>query len=1078
MALTAEQILEMLDADEPRYSAVSELVAGDGFEALTELAQSADPWTAARAASLLAELAGNPAFAEQALEALAFAADHPDAGVRAAAALGAGRAGKDGHDVLQKGLHDVDPGVRLIALRGAVPPLESGLAASVNLAAAGDIVPAVQELAKAIAARIPNPDLANELIACVLDYLQARLADLRALALANVASFAAAVERPGFVDVGGAVDLHLTAARGALDLVPPRMAASDFTGATRQIGIALGAIAAAATSVNGLSFVDLLIRRISWSAASPAGLAKLLGLPATPPNLKLEGDTLVHALDAPARQLMPSPLLLSFEHLALTSRISLGGADPALSVSLALTKIEAGVGGGPIASLLGGLGSVQADVTLGVDTVRGLTVGGGARVVLPARPKLGPLDIKEITLEVPTGVRGVIDLGTTIKASIGGIIQATVAGSGLRLAIDPSAVTHGENPLSVRLKPPTGIGLLLDAGIVQGGGFLGERSGGYGGALQLRLGPIELKAVGLLTLEPDFALVVVMSISFMPPIDLTFGFTLNAVGGVLGIEHRLDGDALSAGLTSGALDNIMFPADPVAAAPAILDTLEAVFPVDHGSIVIGPMIEVGWGRPVSFLTAQVGVILSLPDPLIVIIGRVRIALPAPQLPIVDLRAVVYGELAPDHLLIKVSLNGSRIATFSVNGDMALLVRWSGGAEIAITAGGFHPRYEPPKGLGGLKRLSMDLSPPAVLALRSEAYFAVTTNSVQLGSRTEMSADLGIADISGHFEFDALVLLSPHFSFTLDANAGLTVHVFGATLMGVQLQLHLAGPAPWRAQGSAEVEVLWASTDVDVGPFTWGDSDNPPPAQVDARQLVHDALHHNPAAWQALVPAGADRAVRVKPATPSDVEVTIHPLGLFEVRQHVVPLETVVSRIGANPVPAGQQRINFGVPQVNGTPAGAVSPVTDLFAPGAFLDLSEDQKLSRPSFEPMMAGARMRPPGEDAPFEGSREADLRYETFVCDDDDLVGVHSLAAHDMLSASAPYAALGAGAAGRSDLRSRSRYAAPTDPIVLAHGGEVEVKSKSTLATLAGGSFATYTHAAEFLLPADMQITRLGIV
>lgn len=1076
MAFTAEQVLELLDADEPRYAAVAELVAGDGFDSLTELAASADPWTAARAVSLLAELAGTLGLAAQALEALTPAADHPDAGVRAAAALGAGRAGQNGHDLLQKGLHDADAGVRLIALRGAVPPLDSGLAAEVNLAAAGDVAAAVQELAQAIAARIPNADLANELLASVLDYLQARLAELRALALGNVVSFATAVEAPGFIDVGGGVALRLTAARAALDLIAPRMAASDFTGAASQIGIALGEIASAAATVNGLSFVDLLTRRITWSAASPAGLAKQLGIPATPPKLKLDGNTLVHTLEAPARQLIAAPLL-RFEKLALTTRLSLNGAAPALSVSLALEDIEAGVGGGPIASLLGKAGTVQADVVLGVDTVRGLTVGGGARVVLPAHPKLGPLDIKEITLEVPPGVRGAIDLGTTINASIGGIIQTTVAGSGLRLGIDPAAAAHGQNPLSVAVKPPTGIGLQIDAGLVKGGGFLGERSGSYGGALQLRLGPVELKAVGLLGLDP-FALVVVMSVSFMPAIDLTFGFTLNAVGGVLGIEHRLDGDALSAGLTSGALDNIMFPADPVAAAPTILDTLEAVFPVDHGSIVIGPMIEVGWGRPVSFLTAQVGVILSLPDPLIVIIGKVRIALPAPQLPIVDLRAAVYGELAPDHLLIKVSLNGSRIATFSVNGDLALLVRWGGGPEIAISAGGFHPRYHPPQGLGGLKRLSMDLSPPAVLSLRSEAYFAVTTNSIQLGSRTEMSADVGVADISGHFEFDALVLLSPRFSFTLDANAGLTVHVFGATLMGVQLQLHLSGPAPWSAEGSAEVEVLWASATVDVGPFTWGDADNPPPAQADPRQLVRDALHHNPAGWQALVPPGADRAVRVKPATPSDVEVTIHPLGLFEVRQHVLPLETVVNRVGANPVPAGQRRINFGVPQVNGVAAGAVSAVTDLFAPGTFLDLSEDQKLSRPSFEPMMAGARMRPPGENAPFDGAREADLRYETFVCDDDALVGVHSQAVIDVLWKSSASAALGAGAAGRSELRSRDRYAAPSEPIVLAHAGEVEVKSKATLVVQAGGSFATYTHAAEFTLPADMQITRLGIV
>ena len=102
-----------------------------------------------------------------------------------------------------------------------------------------------------------------------------------------------------------------------------------------------------------------------------------------------------------------------------------------------------------------------------------------------------------------------------------------------------------------------------------------------------------------------------MSIEFIPPIDLTFGFTLNAVGGVIGIEHRLDTDALRASLADGALDHIMFPADPVAAAPGDpRPRSRRCSRWTQGSIVIGPMIEVGWGRPVSFLTAQVGVILS------------------------------------------------------------------------------------------------------------------------------------------------------------------------------------------------------------------------------------------------------------------------------------------------------------------------------------------------------------------------------------------------------------------------------------------------------------------------------------
>ena len=325
--------------------------------------------------------------------------------------------------------------------------------------------------------------------------------------------------------------------------------------------------------------------------------------------------------------------------------------------------------------------------------------------MLPARAKAGALDLSEIVLELPQAMPDTIDIGSTVAVKIGGVIKATVDGAGVHLMIDPGAAIGGNDPLSIALKSPTGIGLSLDTGLIRGGGFLGERAGGYGGALQLRLGPVEVKAVGLLTLDPRFALVIVMSLEFLPPIDLSFGFTLNAVGGVVGIEHRLDSDALRAGIGAGGLDHIMFPADPVAAAPAILSTLEHVFPVDHGAAVIGPMVEVGWGRPVSFLAAQVGVILSLPDPKIVIIGRVRIALPAPDLPIVDLRATVYGEITPDHLLILVSLNGSRIAGFAIGGDIGLLLRWAGSPEFAISAGGFHPRYEPPKELVGMKRLT-------------------------------------------------------------------------------------------------------------------------------------------------------------------------------------------------------------------------------------------------------------------------------------------------------------------------------------------------------------------------------------
>lgn len=923
--------------------------------------------------------------------------------------------------------------------------------------------------------------LGNELVAGGLGYARARLDELRAAALADVAQFAGAAGVPDFVDAGGAVASHLASARAELDQAGQRLGAGDLAGAATQLGDALHAVDQAARAVlGGKSLVDLLASEIGWGAVQPKGLAEQLGLPATVPGLELRSGALVYTVSAPGTSLAPAPLTLGFDRAKLTARLRLDGGRPAFSVTLELVGIEAGIGGEPLSSLLGGAeDAVQADVVIGVDTVDGLTLAGSVapRVVLPARAKAGHLDLREMGLALPPQLPDTIDIDGTIVADLGGVLKATVDGAGVHVHVDPAAAIDGENPLSVRPKRPTGIGLVLDTGLVRGGGFLGERDGGYGGALHLRLGPVEVKAVGLLTLEPDFALVIVMSVDFLPPIDLSFGFTLNAVGGVVGIEHRLDSEALQAGLSSGALDHLMFPADPVAAAPTILSTLEHVFPAAPGSVVIGPMVEVGWGRPVSFLTAQLGVILSLPDPKVVIIGRVRIALPAPQLPIVDLRAAVYGEVTPDHLLIHVVLNGSRIAGFTVAGDIGLLLRWAGSAEFALSAGGFHPRYDPPRELAGMSRLSMDLSPPAVLTLRAEAYFAVTTNSVQLGARVELNGDLDVADISGYLGFDALVIFSPHFAFMIDVGIGLTVRVLGETLVGVHIELHLGGPAPWRAEGHAEVEILRQTISIDVGPFTWGDDHNPPPAPADPRQLVHDALHRNPGAWQALVPPDVDRAVRVKATPPSDTDITVHPLGLFDVRQHAIPLETVIARVGPNPVPEDRRRVHLGVPLVNGRAASALSEVTDRFSAGTYLDLSDDEKLSRPSFEPMPAGARIRPPGERADFDGAREAELRYETFVCDEDGVRGAHSAPAIDLLFAGSLTTVLAAGAAGRSELRATTRYATDPDPIVLADPGEVMALSKVTVAPVAAAVATVYTHAAEQELAADVQLARLGV-
>ena len=87
--------------------------------------------------------------------------------------------------------------------------------------------------------------------------------------------------------------------------------------------------------------------------------------------------------------------------------------------------------------------------------------------------------------------------------------------------------------------------------------------------------------------------------------QLGLGFTLNGVGGLLGINRTVAVDPLRAGLKSGALGAVLFPSDPVGHAQQLVATLAAVFPPAAGRHVFGPMARIGWGSP-TLITIDLG----------------------------------------------------------------------------------------------------------------------------------------------------------------------------------------------------------------------------------------------------------------------------------------------------------------------------------------------------------------------------------------------------------------------------------------------------------------------------------------
>ena len=424
---------------------------------------------------------------------------------------------------------------------------------------------------------------------------------------------------------------------------------------------------------------------------------------------------------------------------------------------------------------------------------------------------------------------------------------------------------------------------------------------------------------------------------------------------------------------------MLFPENPIDAAPKILDTLGAAFPVQAGGFVVGPMAELGWGSQAGFVKAKVGIVLALPDPKVILLGTIDIGVPSADvkesLRIVNLHAEILGEFTPDYLLFIISLVNSKIAAIAITGDIGLLIRWNGGANFALSVGGFFPKYTPPPELADLRRMALQLAPPVDwLKVRAEGYFAITANSLQFGGKVTVSADLGPVSGKAWLGVDALFQWSPRFYFVFMVDAGIEIKAFGATLCGVAFHGELSGMHPWHLEGTASASILFWDVSVDIGPIEWGERDTSTAPAISPVEVVAEALSDD-GAWKPQLPANTDTLARfvVDDTTP----LLVHPLGALEVKQLKVPLETQIDRIGSSPVTA--HRVNLTDPQVGGAAAAAVSHSTDLFAPGHFIKMSDDKQASSPDFETFPAGMRVNP-AAGAMFGEQINAAYEWETY--------------------------------------------------------------------------------------------------
>ena len=500
------------------------------------------------------------------------------------------------------------------------------------------------------------------------------------------------------------------------------------------------------------------------------------------------------------------------------------------------------------------------------------------------------------------------------------------------------------------LFPPEGASAELDLPGFTGGGYLGHHGDEWQGALAANLGPISVSGFGILTTE-KFSMLVLLAAEFTPAIQLSFGFTLVGVGGLVGINRRPDTDAIRAAASSGDLSNLLFPHDPVADAPHLLPVLSTCFPYSEGDIVVGPMMKLGWGTP-TIVAATLAVLVSSDG--VIIVGRLAITLPFEQAAIIRLEALVLVTIDADGLALDATLANSQIVGLPVEGDIKVRIRGGDDALFAFSAGGFHPSFPPPEGMGGMKRIGTELSPGDFLRARLGAYLAVTTNSVQFGAHAELEAGIDGFGIKGHFDFDALIIFDP-FGFQVDFSAGVSIECADFEVGSIELDGHLSGTSPWRIRGSAHIDILFFSVGVDIPEITFGSPDAAamPPARDPLAVLAHELAV--PANWTATS-RDVPHLAQLRPGVAED-HAAVHPMAEVAFRQSAVPLDIELQRMDGVPLPAATTL------QVAAKPGAAtLQMLQDQFPPSQFRTQDDKARLSSSGYAHFDAGFDVDPQG--------------------------------------------------------------------------------------------------------------------
>ena len=675
-------------------------------------------------------------------------------------------------------------------------------------------------------------------------------------------------------------------------------------------------------------------------------------------------------------------------------------AEASVTVEMAFNEgkvvIKPGNPDGFLAQVLPPEGFTLAfDLLIGLNSAKGFYFSGSGTLEfdIPTNLSIGPISILNLSLGISPGSEFKISVGADIKTELGPF-TAIVENMGVNTILtfpDDKKGNLGPVNLNIGFKPPNGIGLSLDAGTVKGGGYLllDFEQGRYAGALELDFeGLFGFTAIGIINTKfPDgsegFSLLLLINVTFDTPIALGFNFYLSGIGGMIGMHRTMVTKAIQEGVKDGSIDHILFPENVIANINRIISDLEAIFPAKQDQFVLGIMARITWNTP-AILTIEAGLAIEFPNPVkIAILGVISCALPKPDDAIMELNVAFAGIIDFDKkiLMFDASIFNSRILTITLEGDMALRISWGDQPDFLVSVGGFHPAYTPAPHLQllSMKRITVNIlsgNPQLVLT----TYFAITTNTIQFGAALDFSFTFSKFGAYAKFGFDVLIQFSP-FRFIASVHASASIKVGNATLFSIGLEFNLEGPTPWRAHGYGSFRILFVKFKVKFDK-TWGEKrENSLPATSVLPLLLKELNKNNN--WDSKPAHSFTQLVTLADYEGEDAVVLVKPHGSLLIDQSVVPLNLSLERFG-NYRPDDIAKVRIKEIEINEeilSPSEYIT-VKNSFAPAAYKEMEDEDKLSAPSYEKNNSGIQVKATDE-IDFDYGINRLVEYETILSD-----------------------------------------------------------------------------------------------